>query len=176
MSGTISQRYSLIGPMGAGKTTVGMGLSSALNYKFIDMDKEIERSTGAEVSLIFEKEGEAGFRKREKRLLEGLLTKTSIVISTGGGIISDHSNREILKKTTTVIYLQCDPMTSLSRTRSDRKRPLLQNSDPLSKLEELFKVRENFYSETAHHTINVDNLSSKAVLTKILKTLQNGNS
>ena len=104
--------------MGAGKTTVGLGLSKALGSDFIDMDKEIEKSTGAEISWIFEKEGESGFRRREKILLNKLSTRINTVISTGGGIISDKENREILRTFSTVFFLKCKPHTSLKRTKN----------------------------------------------------------
>ena len=172
----VTKSVSIIGPMGAGKTTVGLGLSRALGFDFIDMDKEIEKSTGAEISWIFDKEGEAGFRKREKKLLNDLSTKVNIVISTGGGIITDEENREILKKFSTVFFLMCEPQTSLKRTKNDHNRPLLLNTNRLEKLEELYKERKYAYSNTAHHIIDVDKMTSKVAINQILTILKNGQS
>lgn len=162
--------------MGAGKTTVGIRLSSALNYGFIDLDREIEKKTGAEISWIFEKEGEAGFRLREKKLLNSLLAQNKVIISTGGGIILDSENRKILRNSTTVFFLKCQPKASYNRTRHDQKRPLLQSADPLKRLKEIYKKRESLYEATSHHTVDVNSISSKAALKKILKIITNGQS
>ncbi len=172
----VTKAVSIIGPMGAGKTTVGLGLSKALGFVFIDMDKEIEKRTGAEISWIFDKEGETGFRKREKKLLNHLSTKVNIVVSTGGGIISDEENRETLKKFSTVFFLMCEPLTSLRRTKNDQNRPLLLNTNRLEKLIELYEERKYAYSHTAHYTIDVNKMTSKVAVNKILTILKNGQS
>ena len=174
--GKVTKSITIIGPMGAGKTTVGLGLTRALGFDFIDMDKEIEKSTGAEISWIFEKEGETGFRKREKKLLNDLSRKVNIVVSTGGGIISDKENRETLKNFSTVFFLMCEPQTSLKRTKNDQNRPLLLNTNRLEKLKELYEKRKSAYSYTAHYTIDVNKMSSKAAINKILTVLKNGQS
>lgn len=173
MIAKVTKCVSIIGPMGAGKTTVGLGLSKALGCDFIDMDKEIEKSTGAEISWIFEKEGESGFRRREKILLNKLSTKINTVISTGGGIISDKENREILRTFSTVFFLKCRPHTSLKRTKNDQNRPLLLNTDRFERLKELYEKRKRLYSYTAHYTISVDEITSKIAINKILTILKN---
>ena len=114
--------------------------------------------------------------KREKKLLNDLSTKVNIVISTGGGIITDEDNREILKKFSTVFFLMCEPQTSLKRTKNDHNRPLLLNTNRLEKLEELYKERKYAYSNTAHHIIDVDKMTSKVAINQILTILKNGQS
>lgn len=172
MIAKVTKCISIIGPMGSGKTTVGLGLSKALGCDFVDMDKEIEKRTGADVSWIFEKEGESGFRKRERKLLNNLSTKINAVISTGGGIISDEENRELLRTFSTVFFLECEPQTSLERTKNDQNRPLLLNTDRFEKLKELYEERKRLYSYTAHYTINVDEITSKIAINKILTILK----
>lgn len=138
-----------VGLMGAGKTTIGRLLAKHLNMTFYDTDHEIERRTGVNIPLIFEVEGEVGFRKREFLMLEELSQMPNIVLATGGGAVLSQQNREILKKNGTVIYLRANVQELWQRTRNDKNRPLLQNDNPRAKLEQLFSQRDPLYQEVA---------------------------
>lgn len=139
----------LVGLMGAGKTTVGKLLAKQLGKTFIDADHEIEARTGVKIPVIFEIEGEAGFRKREEAVIADLTSRPNIVLGTGGGAILSARNRELLGSHGTVVYLRGTPEQLYERTRHDRNRPLLQTGDPLSKLRELFTQRDPLYREVA---------------------------
>lgn len=140
----------LIGMMGAGKTTVGRLLANFLEKKFYDSDREIQKRTGVSIPLIFEIEGEAGFRKRETEMLSELVKTGNIVLATGGGAVLSAENREMLKRSGTVIYLRATIDDLWRRTRHDKNRPLLQTQDPRTKLTELYAQRDPLYRETAH--------------------------
>ena len=140
----------LVGMMGAGKTTVGKLLAHFLDKTFFDSDREIQKRTGVNIPLIFEIEGEAGFRKRETEMLTELLKNENIVLATGGGAVLCIENREMLKRGGTVIYLRATVDDLWRRTRQDKNRPLLQTSDPRRKLAELYAQRDPLYRETAH--------------------------
>ena len=140
----------LIGMMGAGKTTVGRLLANFLEKKFHDSDREIQKRTGVSIPLIFEIEGEAGFRKRETEMLSELMKTGNIVLATGGGAVLSAENREMLKRSGTVIYLRATIDDLWRRTRHDKNRPLLQTQDPRTKLTELYAQRDPLYRETAH--------------------------
>lgn len=146
----------LIGPMGAGKTTIGRQLAKALGADFIDSDQEIERRTGATISWIFDIEGETGFREREAQVIDELSQREGIVLATGGGAILDENNRSRLAARGTVVYLSAPLEQLLKRTLKDRSRPLLQTPDPRSKLVELMAVREPLYRQTADFVIETD--------------------
>ena len=135
--------------MGAGKTTVGRQLAAELGKAFHDTDHEIERRTGVKISLIFEIEGEAGFRKREEAVIAELTALSGIVLATGGGAVLSPTNRENLKKNGVVIYLRGTPEHLYERTRHDHNRPLLQTDNPLEKLRELYRQRDPLYREVA---------------------------
>lgn len=139
----------LVGLMGAGKTTVGKLLAKRLHKTFIDADHELERRTGVKIPLIFELEGEAGFRARESRLLAELARQRNIVLATGGGAVLSEENRENLRRNGTVIYLRASIGDLWQRTRHDRNRPLLQTPDPLAKFKELYAQRDPLYQEVA---------------------------
>ncbi len=139
----------LIGPMGAGKTAVGRQLAQQLGLEFLDADAEIERRTGVDIGYIFEKEGEAGFREREKNMIAELSERRQTVIATGGGAILDPGNRARLVATGTVIYLRTSIEEQLRRTGQSRKRPLLNTGNPRAVLESLRAEREPIYEETA---------------------------
>lgn len=139
----------LVGLMGAGKTTVGKLLAKQLGKTFIDADHEIEARTGVKIPVIFEIEGEAGFRRREEAVIEELTARPDIVLGTGGGAVLSPANRELLKKRGTVVYLRGTPEQLYERTRHDRNRPLLQTEDPLAKLRELYAQRDPLYREVA---------------------------
>jgi shikimate kinase len=139
----------LVGLMGAGKTTVGKLLAKQLNKTFIDADHEIESRTGVKIPVIFEIEGESGFRKREEAAIAELVNRPNIVLGTGGGAVLSERNRELLRTHGTVVYLRGSPEQLYERTRHDRNRPLLQTEDPLAKLRELYAQRDPLYREVA---------------------------
>lgn len=139
----------LVGLMGAGKTTVGRLLARHYNCAFHDSDHEIEARTGVRIPVIFEIEGEAGFRKREEVAIAELTALSGIVLATGGGAVLSAANRENLKKNGVVIYLRGTPEHLYERTRHDRSRPLLQTDNPLAKLRELYRQRDPLYREVA---------------------------
>lgn len=139
----------LVGPMGSGKTTIGSRTAPLLGMSFIDLDAELESRTGASVNLIFDVEGEEGFRERESRLLEELSNMESCLIATGGGSVLRQRNREIMKEAGVIVYLRTSVKQQLSRLRQDKKRPLLQAPDREKKLEELAAGRNPVYDELA---------------------------
>lgn len=139
----------LIGPMGSGKTTIGQRLAHRLGLEFHDCDHEIEAHTGASINLIFDIEGESGFRERESRMLQELTTRQGVLIATGGGAVLKPENRDLLRRTGTVIYLQTPVKRQLQRLRRDRSRPLLQSGERARKLEELAAARNPLYEELA---------------------------
>ena len=139
----------LIGPMGAGKTSIGKRLASRLGLVFVDADHEIERLTGASVSLIFELEGEAAFRAREHEVLRRLCQGSGQVIATGGGAILHPETRALLPERGFVVYLSVDPDTQLHRLRNDRKRPLLQTPDRRAVLQRISAERTGLYESIA---------------------------
>ena len=159
----------LIGPMGAGKTTVGRLLAQKLSLTFIDSDHEIEKHTGVDIPLIFEKEGEEGFRKREADIIDELTQQKNIVLATGGGAVIKEENRKHLINRGLVIYLQADIKHLIRRTRKDRNRPLLQGPNPEKKLREIMQQREPLYRQTADHTIDTGKYSVQAIINQILE-------
>jgi shikimate kinase len=140
----------LVGPMGAGKTTVGRHLAELLGREFIDSDHEIERKTGATIPWIFEKEGESGFRARETNVLNDLTARSALVLATGGGAVTQSENRKFLKQRGIVVYLYTPVELQLQRTHRDKNRPLLQVENPEKKLRDLLTVRDPLYREVAH--------------------------
>lgn len=145
-----SENLFLVGLMGAGKTTVGKLLAKHLNKQFIDSDHEIEKRTGVKVNVIFELEGEDGFRMREEAVVDELTRQQGIVLATGGGVVLRESNRLALRGRGTVIYLRANVEDLWRRTRHDRNRPLLQTENPRSRLQELLIQRDPLYLDTAH--------------------------
>lgn len=139
----------LVGPMGSGKTTIGSRVAPMLGMSFIDLDAELERRTGASVNLIFDVEGEKGFRERESRLLEELSEMESCLIATGGGSVLREDNRKAMRKSGVVVYLSTSVGQQLSRLRQDKKRPLLQTPDRERRLEEMALQRNALYEELA---------------------------
>ena len=161
----------LTGPMGAGKSTIGRQLAKQLGMPFYDSDHEIESRTGVDIPLIFELEGEAGFRKREAAIIDELTNLPDIVLATGGGAILDPENREHLKSRGRVIYLHATVNQQLRRTRKDRNRPLLQTENPRAKLEELLEIRDPLYRETAGLIVETDGMRVRDVVKKIMQRL-----
>lgn len=149
----------LVGLMGAGKTSVGKLLARRLGKTFCDSDQEIERATGVRIPVIFDIEGEAGFRTRESRMLAELAKSSNIVLATGGGAVLAEENRRLLAEHGTVVYLRATPHDLWQRTRHDRNRPLLQTANPLAKLIELFAQRDALYQEAAHLIVDTGNQS-----------------
>lgn len=162
----------LIGPMGAGKSTIGRHLAELLNKEFRDSDLEIEKRTGAGIPLIFEIEGEAGFRHRESSVLDELTRQSNLVLATGGGIILSPDNRKILHERGIVVYLHAPLETLLTRTRRDRHRPLLQTTDRRRTLEDILRMREPIYRQAADMVIETSHRSPVSVAREIVRKLE----
>jgi len=139
----------LVGPMGAGKTTIGRHLARLLGRSFVDLDQEIEQSCGADIAWIFDVEGEEGFRKRESAMLNQVAGRDNMVIATGGGVVLDGDNRVQLKRSGTVVYLSVATKVLYSRMQQDTKRPLLQVGDKKAMIESIVREREPLYREIA---------------------------
>ena len=161
----------LIGPMGAGKSTVGRQLAKFLNREFVDCDREIEARTGVTISLIFELEGEAGFRKREKELLAELVQADGIVMATGGGVVLGETNRSLLVSRGFTIYLRAPIDLLVQRTHKDRNRPLIQTDDPDAAMRSLMEEREPLYQQVADLVIKTSYRSAKYVVKEITRRL-----
>jgi shikimate kinase len=146
----------LIGPMGSGKTAVGRHLARLMRFSFHDSDADIEAKTGVDIQFIFEKEGEAGFRQREKESIDRLTLLDSIVLATGGGAVIDDDNRRALAERGVVVYLETSIEQQLERTRHGRHRPLLNVADPENKLTELMMRRAALYAQIADLTVSTD--------------------
>ena len=160
----------LIGPMGAGKTTIGKLLAQQLGYQFYDSDSEIEACAGASISWIFDKEGEAGFRQRETKTIDRLSQCHYTVLATGGGAVMTPANHPYLKRGF-VIYLRAEVDVQYERTCRDRNRPLLQTENPKQRLTELFTLRDPVYRELADITITTGQTSPKKMIQVILEKL-----
>jgi len=161
----------LIGPMGVGKSTIGRQLASMLHKSFKDSDHEIEKRTGVDIPTIFDIEGEDGFRKREAAVIEELSAENNLVLATGGGVVLREENRRALRKGF-VVYLSASVETLVERTRRDRNRPLLQNTDKRQKIIELLELRDPLYREEADLVIDTDGRSAKSVAREIIDQLQ----
>lgn len=159
----------LVGPMGAGKSTIGRKLAKKLKLSFYDSDTEIEQHTGANISLIFDIEGEEGFRKRESKIIDELTGLSNIVLATGGGVVLSSENREILSNRGFVIYLKAKLEQILKRTAKDQKRPLLQTGDPEAQLQKILTEREPYYEEVADLIIQSDGRTVKNIVDEICK-------
>lgn len=166
-----SKNIYLVGLMGAGKTTTGKALARLLGKQFIDCDQEIEKRTGVRVSVIFEIEGEEGFRAREAQVLAELTEREDVVLATGGGTVLDAGNRARLKARGFVIYLRASPRDLWLRTRHDRSRPLLQTPSPLKRLEELHELRDPLYTEVADLVVESGRQRSGVLVGRILHQL-----
>jgi shikimate kinase len=159
----------LIGPMGSGKTAVGKSLSRLLEVPFYDSDHEIERRCGVDIPLIFEREGEPGFRRREREVIAELTAREPIVLSTGGGSILDPDNRRDLADRGWVVFLDTSVSQQADRAGRSHHRPLLQGSDPKVRLAELMRVREPLYREIADYVIATDQRRVNWVAERVLR-------
>lgn len=162
----------LIGPMGAGKTTVGKLLADELSLDFHDTDREIEERTGADIPWIFDMEGEEGFRKREAAMLDELTSRNGVLVATGGGVILREENRKRLVSRGTVVYLDAPLDQQVERTNRDRSRPLLEDGDPRVILEGMQAERDPLYREVADHVFRSDKRSARMLAGEIARTLR----
>ncbi|HWL28475.1 MAG TPA: shikimate kinase [Burkholderiaceae bacterium] len=162
----------LVGMMGAGKTTIGRNLARILNREFVDLDHELESRCGVRVSLIFDIEGEEGFRKRETALLEECSRRPGIVLATGGGAVLAPQNRRYLQERGVVVYLRASAQELYRRVARDRNRPLLQTADPLARIQALLKEREPLYEEVAALTMETGTLPVSQVVKSLIPLLQ----
>lgn len=162
-----------IGLMGAGKTTIGRMLAKQMGKTFYDSDHEIERRTGVRIPLIFELEGEAGFRKRETAMIEELCQLNNIVMATGGGAVLNEENRLYLKQHGHIIYLRANVHDLWIRTRNDKTRPLLQGGDIKQKLEKLYLERDPIYTELATCIVDTGSQSANEITHFIEQKLKN---
>lgn len=164
-------RVFLVGPMGAGKTTIGKHLAQHLKLGFADTDSEIEARTGADIPWIFDVEGEEGFRDREQQVVEEMTGWDDMVLATGGGVVLRPENRRVLGSRGFVVYLYATVDEQVRRTRRDRKRPLLQTGDPEQTLRELMTLRDPLYREIADHIIETDQCSPRTVAQRLVREL-----
>ncbi len=162
----------LIGPMGSGKTAVGRHLARLFHLTFYDSDADIEAKTGVDIAFIFEKEGEAGFRVRERESIERLTQLESIVLATGGGAVILAENRRMLAERGIVVYLETSVDQQLERTRHARHRPLLNDTDPEEKLKELMLRRAALYAEIANLTVSTDGRKVQLVAEEVHQELR----
>ena len=171
--GRISNIF-LVGPMGAGKSTIGRQPAAQLRLEFVDSDLEIQRRTGVDIATIFDFEGEQGFRKREKAVIDELTQREGQVLATGGGSVLDPDNRRNLSSRGLVIYLYCSPEKQYRRTMRDKKRPLLQTEDPETRLRELMDERDPLYRASADLIVTTEDRSAAAVAKEIVAKLERG--
>ena len=161
----------LVGPMGAGKSTIGRHLADELHLDFFDSDQEIERRTGADIAWIFDLEGEDGFRKRQENVINDLTDKQGIVLATGGGSIVTKAVRNRLSARGIVVYLQTTIDKQVARTQRDKRRPLLQNENPEQVLRDLAEMRNPLYEEVADYIVDTDDQSARAVANQIISKI-----
>ncbi|ACA84641.1 MULTISPECIES: shikimate kinase AroK [Shewanella] len=161
----------LVGPMGAGKSTIGRHLAQMLHLEFHDSDQEIESRTGADIAWVFDVEGEEGFRIRETQVVADLTEKQGIVLATGGGSIQSKEIRNNLSARGIVVYLETTIDKQVARTQRDKRRPLLQVEDPREVLENLAATRNPLYEEIADVIVKTDEQSAKVVANQIIEQL-----
>ena len=169
-----SKNIVLVGPMGSGKTTVGRRLAHELNKDFFDTDHEIIDKTGVTIDLIFDIEGEKGFRERESKILQNLCKMSNIILATGGGIVILPKNREILRNSGLVVYLSSSVDQLLRRTAKSKTRPLLENSTDRKKtITELIEARDVYYREVASIVVNTTGKKLHEVINIIKRETEN---
>ncbi len=162
----------LVGPMGAGKSTIGRHLAQQLHMEFYDSDTVIEERTGADIAWVFDVEGEEGFRIREEKVINDLTENQGIVLATGGGSILSKESRNRLSARGIVVYLETTIEKQLARTQRDKKRPLLQTEQPREVLESLADQRNPLYEEIADFIVRTDDQSAKIVANQIIELLE----
>lgn len=162
----------LIGLMGAGKTSVGRLLARRLGKTFLDCDHEIERATGVKIAVIFDIEGEAGFRARESKALAELVKRSDVVLATGGGAVLSAANRALLVGNGVVVYLHAAVADLWRRTRHDKNRPLLRSDDPLTRLRQLFDERDPLYREVADVVVDTSSQSASSLANRLEQLLR----
>jgi shikimate kinase len=162
----------LIGLMGAGKTTIGKLLAKQLGKTFYDTDLEVEKRTGVKIPVIFDLEGEEGFRKREAAVIQELTSLENIVLATGGGAVIAQENRNCLKRNGDVIYLRANVNDLWHRMRHDKQRPLLQNVDIRAKLQQLYRDRHPLYMDIASIIVDTGNQPTATVIKQIEQALK----
>jgi shikimate kinase len=163
----------LVGPMGAGKSTVGRQLAKTLGRDFYDSDKEIEKRTGVSISWIFEMEGEAGFRTREQKVIEELTDLKNVVLATGGGAVLTEENRRVLRSRGHVVYLSASVEQLMRRTAKDKSRPLLQTENPKQQIADLLALRDQLYRDVADIELRTGEQSIQHVVSGLVKKLEN---
>ncbi|WP_422476208.1 shikimate kinase AroK [Endozoicomonas sp. ALB032] len=161
----------LVGPMGAGKSTIGRMLAKELGLPFFDSDQEVEARSGAEIPWIFDVEGEEGFRQREIQVIRDLCSRQGIVLATGGGAVTRLENRQQLGTSGVVVFLKASVAAQLIRTEKDKKRPLLQRPDREQVLTQLLSDRAPLYSSIADIELDTELLSPKALISEIIRTV-----
>ena len=164
----------LVGPMGAGKSTIGKLLADSLNMEFYDVDREIEERAGVDIPWIFDMEGEEGFREREAQMLSDLSDSPGAVVSTGGGAVLRDDNRALMMTRGTVVYLRPSVDEQIRRTAKDRKRPLLQQGNPEETLRRLMAEREPLYLQLADYSITTDQRSPRTVVQELVEKIRSG--
>lgn len=162
----------LVGPMGAGKTTIGRLLAKQLGREFVDSDWYIESQTGADIPWIFAKEGEDGFRERETRAIDELTQRCNIVLATGGGAVTRAENRDYLQQRGIVVYLNAPVDVQMTRTAKDKSRPLLQRPNPRKILQDLYNIRDPLYRQIAHIIMPTGHTYPRHMVNQLLKKLQ----
>ena len=164
---TINDNIFFVGLMGAGKTTIGKLLAKKLKKTFYDTDHEIEKKLGVKVSVIFELEGEEGFRKREAQMIDELTSKKDIILATGGGAVLSEENRRLLKERGKVIYLNAKPQHLAKRMAFDKDRPLLQQGNMLDTLNSLYKERHHLYLGVSSFVVDTGQQKTQTIINKI---------
>lgn len=165
------QNIFLIGPMGAGKTTVGRNIARRLKMEFFDSDREIENLCGVSIPTIFEYEGEQGFRDRETKVIDELSQRSSILLATGGGSVLREENRQILSQRGIVIYLHVNLKEQFSRISNDKNRPLLQTANPKETLRKMMLERAPIYESVADYRVNSNGRNMRNVIDQVMRHL-----
>ena len=168
---SLPKRVVLVGPMGAGKSTIGRLLARELGYRFLDSDRVIEERCGANIPWIFDVEGEDGFRQRETAILDEMTAEADLVLATGGGAVMRPENHPLLRKNAVVVYLKTSIEQQVERTRKDRNRTLLQNDDPEGVLRRLFAIRDPLYTRLADIVMFTDRKSPRLVVRQLVNRI-----